>query len=66
MKKVIKVLEEKISICEGMAVLYYEELQKHQHLTADQREIQRLKILQQENIDIYNECLIAVDLFKNK
>jgi hypothetical protein len=66
MEKVIKVLEEKISICEGMALLYYEKLQKHQHLTADQMEIQRLKILQQENIDIYNECLIAVDLFKNK
>ncbi len=66
MKKVIKVLEEKISICEGMKVWYHKELQKHQHLTADQSKIQRLKISQQENIDTYNECLIAVKLFKKK
>ena len=66
MEKAIKVLEEKIISCEAMKVWYDKELEKYQHTTVDQMEIKRLKIIQQENIDIYNECLSAVELLKNK
>lgn len=66
MEKVIKVLEEKIISCKAMKVWYDKELEKHQHTIADQMEIKTLKIRQQENIDIYNECLSAVKQFKKK
>ena len=64
MEKAIKVLQEKIISCEAMKVWYEKELEKYQHTTADQMEIKRLKIIQQENIDIHNECLSAVELIK--
>lgn len=66
MEKVIEVLKEKIINCETMKNWYDQELLKHQRVTSDKTEFQRLKICQQENIDIYNKCLIAVEQLKNK
>ena len=60
MQKAIKVLQDKINECENMKTWFEKELLKHQHATADQMEVQRLKIGQQEAIDVGKECFDAV------
>ena len=60
MKKAIKVLEDKVNECQNMTKWFDTELVKHQHLTADQAEVQRLKIGQAEAIEVEKECKKAI------
>ena len=62
MQKAIKVLQDKINKCENMKTWFSNELLKHQHVTADQMEVQRLKIGQQEAIDVSKECFDAIGM----
>ena len=62
MQKDIKVLQDKITECENMKVWFEKELLKHQHATADQTEVQRLKLGQQEAINVSKECFDAIGM----
>lgn len=62
MQKAIKVLQDKINECENMTNWFTQELLKHQHATADQMEVQRLKIGKQEAIDVSKGCFDAIGM----
>lgn len=64
MKKAIKVLQDKINVCENMKIWFEKELLKHQHITADQKKVQKLKLGQQEAIDVSKECFDAIGMLK--
>ena len=60
MEKAIKVLEDKVKECENMNDWFIKELQKYDHHSADQTEVQRLKIGQQNAIAVSIECFKAI------
>lgn len=62
MQKAIKVLQDKINQCQNMIEFFDKELLKHQHVTADQTEVQRLTIGKQEAVDVSKECFNAIGM----
>lgn len=62
--KAIKVLEDTVDTCKRMELHYTSELQRNAHTTSDQMEVDRLRHLQAENIEVKESCIEAIDILK--
>ena len=65
MEHAIYTLESRIKQCESMRLWYEDELLKHNYISCEQSEIERLNSELKKCIDTSKECLFAIELIKH-
>ncbi len=65
MEKAIEKLTEQVQTCIRMESWYENELQRKNHITADQTEVFSLKQSQSTNIAVKESCIKAIDILKS-
>lgn len=66
MKRAIKALQDKVEQCENMKKWFDTQLVTHQHITADQIEVQKIKLAQEENLLTIKECEETINKLKGQ